>query len=321
MEQSRKRMKFEILIERYFSNFWRVLVTNLLFFIPLSVVFGIYYFVLSIGSTAVTTVVSVLLVTIVFGFYPGVVLACRDIARGDEKVKVLSTFIKGIKENFFKFVLYGFLLSLVTVFSYFSISIYSKMLSSSWLFYAALFICILIVLAVLFIFFYIPVMTVTFDLPIKYVIKNSFLMSFGEIKNNFKALVSLVVVVAFCFTVTAFFTQAYLVVIITLLLLALIVPASCQFVVSFYVYDDMYSTIAQRDSKAQNINDAIVEAKNNKSVLKQEIEDYSDVDLSTLKDTDDFIFYNGKMIKQSQLRKKVLEQRGETQSKPSEKDV
>ena len=321
MEQTRKRMKFEILLERYFSNFPRIMLTNLIFFIPLAVV-GALYFLLQQTLSDFSTLFLIPLLTVLYPFYAGIVLVCRNIARGDEKVKVFSTFFKAVKENFLKFMFYGFLLSLVAVLSFYSISVYSKLLSSSWMFYVALFTCILIALEVLFISYYIPVMTVTFDLSLKHIFKNSFLMSFGEIKNNFFALISLAVVLAICFTITAFFTNALLIFIITLVLLALILPASCQFVISFFVYDDMYGSIAYREEKVQDIDDAITDAKNKKQQNNEvSVEDYSDVDITALKDTDDYIFYNGKMIKQSVLLKRVLEQRGQAGEESDEKDV
>ncbi|MBR2715617.1 MAG: DUF624 domain-containing protein [Ruminococcus sp.] len=313
MEQTRKRMKFEILLERLFSNFHRVLFTNLLFFIPLAVAVGIYLLSgLFITNQVISTVVSLCLSVLVFPFYSGVVLVCRNIARGDKDVLVFSTFLKGVKENFQRFFAYGILLAFVAVFSYFSISVYSKLLSSSWYFYVLLFVCILIALEILFIFFSAPIMTVTFDLSFKHVMKNSFLMSFGEIKNNFFALFALIVVIAICFTVVAFCTNVYLLIIMTALLLALILPASCQFVVSFFVYDDMYATIAKREEKSEKIDQAIIDAKNRAKRVNENTEDYSDVDISTLKDTDEYIFYNGKMMKQSVLLRLAKEQREST---------
>lgn len=312
MEQTRKRMKFEILIERYFSNFGRILLTNLLFFVPLLILSGVMFLLQSVVEGAVLTILSSLLLIVVFPFYSGLVLVCRNIARGDEDVRVFADFIKGVKENFRKFLLYGVIASLVVMFSYFSISVYAKLLASSWVFYAMLFVCIIIALAALFMFFYIPVMTVTFDLSVKNIFKNSFLMSFGEIKNNFFALIALVVVLAIGFTIVAFSTNAIVIVVVTMLLFALLLPATCQFVVSFFVYDDMYASIAKRSEKAQMLDKAIIEAKNKQAQTKI-VEDYSDVDVSTLKDTDDYIFYKGKMIKQSVLLKLALEQRaGET---------
>lgn len=308
MEQTRKRMKFEILLERLFSNFHRIIFTNLLFFIPLSVLALINYLVRTYFNSTLSNVLSIAFVVLIFSFYSGVVLVCRNIARGDEGVRVFSVFIKGLKENFLKFLLFGLFFAFVSVFSYFSISMYSKLLTSSWVFYALMFVCILIALLCLFMFFYIPLMTVTFELSLKNIFKNSFLMSFGEIKNNFFALISLAVVVAIAFTIVAFCTQVYLLVIVTVLLVALIIPATCEFVVSFFVYDDMYASIADKSAKSEKISQAISDAKSAKQQQSFEVDDYSDVDISSLKDTDDYIFYKGKMMKQSVLLRLALQQ-------------
>ena len=72
-----------------------------------------------------SVILSVLLIALIFPFYSGVVLVSRNLARGDEDVKVFSDFIKGVKENFSKFLLYGVILAFVTLFSYFSISVYA----------------------------------------------------------------------------------------------------------------------------------------------------------------------------------------------------
>ena len=308
MEDNRKRMKFEILTERYFTNFWSILLCNLIFFVPLLLVLSVMFLFQSFVQGVLLTVLSSLLVIAIFPFYAGLVLVCRNIARGDDDVKVFSTFVKGVKENYKKFLLYGAVLSVVVLVCYFSISVYAKLLSISWIFYALLFVCIIIALAVLFIFFYVPVMTVTFDLSVKNILKNSFLMSFGEIKNNFFALIALAVVLAIAFTVVAFSNNVIVLLIMTFILLSTFVPATCQYAVTFFVYDDMYASIAKRDDKSKMLDKAIAEAKA-EAEGRVIYEDYSDVDISSLKDTEDYIFYKGKMIKQSVLLKRALEQR------------
>lgn len=318
MEQTRKKMKFEILIERYFSNFWNILLTNLLFFVPLSLAVLVYYLLDAFVAGVVTKLALPILAVLVFPFYSGVVLLCRNMARGDKSVTVFKSFVKAVRDNYLRFLLFGVIATFIVTFTYYSVSIYAKLLSTSWMFYVALIVCILIALELLFVFFYLPVMTVTFDLSLKNILKNSFLMSFGEIKNNFFALLSLAVVIAIGFTLTALSTIEILLIIVTILLVALIIPASCQFVISFFVYDDMYSSIADPTLKAQQISDAITDAKekrdNNGAVP---YEDYSDIDISELKNPDDYIFYKGKMIKQSVLLERVLKQRGEVDSTDS----
>ena len=320
---SRKPLRFEILIERYFSNFLRIILTNLLFFIPFAGATALFFLAQRFLQGGALLLVLVLLIVSVFPFYAGVVLVSRNIARGDKDIRVFSGFLRGIKENYLRFIVLGALFSVVAVFSYYSIALYSNMLSSSWIFYVMLFVCIIIALAVVFMFFYAPVMSVTFDLSLKSVLKNSFLMSFGEIKNNFCSLFSLAIVLAIALTIVAFCTNVAVLLVVTVLLVALILPASCQTVTCFFVYDDMFSSISNSDSKLQKINDAIDDKEKQRAMRNMNVsleEDYSDVDISTLKDTDEYIFYNGKMIKQSVLLKKVLEQRGQASDKENKED-
>lgn len=318
---SRKQLRFEILIERYFSNILRIILTNLLFFVPFAGAVALFFLAQRFLQGMALVFVLFLLVVAVFPFFAGVVLVSRNIARGDKEIKVFSEFFRGIKENFSRFLVLGALFSVVAIFSYYSIALYSTMLSSSWIFYVMLFVCIIIALAVVFMFFYAPVMSVTFDLSLKSVLKNSFLMSFGEIKNNFCSLFSLAIVLAIALTIVAFCTNVSVLLIVTVLLVALILPASCQTVTCFFVYEDMFSSIADSGTKLQGINEKITDKENQRAKRNVVVEeDYSDIDISTLKDSDEYIFYNGKMIKQSVLLKKVLEQRGQATNKQNKED-
>lgn len=309
MSKARKQLRFEILLERYFSNFPRLLILNLLFFVPCLAVGGILYAISEflIGGFNIFVIISS--VILLFPFYSGVVLSCRNLARGDKDVSILSTYFKGIKENFLKFFLYGVILFLAAVFSYYSISLYIVLLSKSWVFYVVLFICFLIVIAAFFTSFYVPLMTVTFDLSIKHILKNSFLMSFGELKNNFFATVALAVVLALSFTLTMFVRSVSVLVILIALLTALFVPASSQFVISFFVYDNMYNAVTQKDKVKTDLDTAIANKKSTASnaVVDSASEDFSGVDISQLKDCDDYIYFNGRMVKQSYVLKILRE--------------
>lgn len=299
------------------------MLTNILFFVPLAALGSAYYFVSSnVDNMLVRLVVLVVCVVLLFPFYAGLVMVCRDIARGDKDVKVIKTFLKGMKQNALRFMLYGAFASCISVLCYYSIIFYSSMLSQSWTIYVMLFVCIIISLLALFSFFYLPVMTVTFDLSVKHSVKNSFLMSFGELKNNFKALFSVAIVLAVCLTVVMFCTNRVILLIITFALIALVVPASCQTVAIFHIFDGMYESIVDNDYKSMKIDDKINEQKDKrKSTVDFDIqEDFSDVDISSLKDSDEYIFYNGKMIKQSVLLRKALEQRGQAVSTDEKED-
>ena len=316
MDNDRKKLRFELLFERLFGNFHRILLTNLLFAVPSAVLFALFYF-LNTAIFGGKVVVLVFLIAIIplFPFYAGVVAVCRNIARGDKKVPVFSTFIDAVRLNFVHFLLHGLLVYIAVSLSIISISLYISMLGNGWFFYGLLFFSILIALFLLYMAFYIPLMNITYDLPLKYVYKNAFLMSFGEIKNNFFATIALAVFSGIVFTAIAICDSPISLTIVICLLWALLVPAVFTYLYVFYVYDGMVNIINSKEEKVVEINSKIdsklSKNKEEKSAPKPQEEDFSDIDIASLKDTDDYIYHNGKMVKQSAILRMIKEREQE----------
>lgn len=309
MENERKKLKFEVLLERYFTNFHRLLLTNLLFAVPSAVFFALIYLLNTALFQGIVIPIAMLVIIPLFPFYAGVVMVCRNIARGDEDVPVVRSFTAAIKDNFLPFLLHGVAVYVASVLSFLAISMYVSMLGAGWFFYALLFFSIIIALFLLYTVFYIPLMSLTYELPLKYVYKNSFLMSFGEFKNNFFATLALAVVSGICFTVTAFAGSETVLAIMLAVLWCVLIPATCTFMVTFFVYDGMTEIIRDKDELSRELTGAI-----NKSLSErrdkqpqQPEDDFSDIDIASLKDTDDYIFHNGRMVKQSTLLRMLRE--------------
>ena len=313
MDNERKRFRFEVLLERYFTNFHRILLTNLIFAVPSAVVFAVFYFLDSLIFKD-TLVVPFLLLSIIplYPFYAGVVMVCRNIARGKSGVPVFKSFLSAVKDNFLRFLLHGVLIYVAAMLSVLSISLYVSMLSASWLFYVLLFFVIVISLLLLYTAFYIPLMTITYDLPLKYIYKNSFLMSFGEFKNNIFATLALAVVFGICFTAVAFINSGMAKIIVIAALWVLLIPATCTFMYVFFIYDGMTTIIRDKEELSRELTDSIdksLEKRKNAMNLQTVEEDFSDIDISSLKDTDDYIFHNGRMVKQSTLLRMIRERK------------
>lgn len=313
MDNERKRFRFEVLLERYFTNFHRILLTNLIFAVPSAVVFAVFYFLDSLIFKD-TLVVPFLLLSIIplYPFYAGVVMVCRNIARGESGVPVFKSFLSAVKDNFLRFLLHGVLIYVAAMLSVLSISLYVSMLSASWLFYVLLFFVIVISLLLLYTAFYIPLMTITYDLPLKYIYKNSFLMSFGEFKNNIFATLALAVVFGICFTAVAFINSGMAKIIVIAALWVLLIPATCTFMYVFFIYDGMTTIIRDKEELSRELTDSIdksLEKRKNTMNLQTVEEDFSDIDISSLKDTDDYIFHNGRMVKQSTLLRMIRERK------------
>ena len=187
-----KKAKFALtdFFNNLFNNFGKIVFTNLLFAVPLAVLVTAFYF---LDSALKLNGYFILMLSIIplSPFFAGVTLVTSRLARGKENVDVFKTFIEGIKNNWKRFLIHGVITYFAVIFSYFSIRLYSALISQPnadsfflVMLYVCLIISIIIAVAFLFIFFYVPSMTVTFDLSLKNIYKNSALMSFGELKHN-----------------------------------------------------------------------------------------------------------------------------------------
>ena len=163
---------------KLFRNFHRLMLTNLLFAVPIAAFTALFYWISQLLPVTEEQARLVLLLALIpiFPFYAGVVKVTIKIASGEEKTPVFRNFISGVRENFLRFLVHGAVLYVAVVFSYVSFNIYLKLISANAIFMGPLIITILIMLLLLFMFFYLPAMTVTFDIPMRYIYKKSFLM-------------------------------------------------------------------------------------------------------------------------------------------------
>ena len=306
MEEERKRMRFEILLSQYFSNYGKILTLNIIFLIPASLISGLLYFFSQLVFGGQNLFIMMLAVLFLYPFYSGIVLVTRNIARGDRSVKTCSLYFKTLKENLLVFFLHGVVLYIVSIVSYLAITFYITMAKSgSWFLYVILFFTFLIALLILFTFFYVPLMSVTYNLSVKNIYKNSFLMSFGEFKNNIFALLALIVVLAVYGTFIVICSFSRVLFMISIFAVAgLFIPSSASYVINFFIYEGMHSLISNKEERKQLLKEREENAKNpRKKAPEYSEEDFSGIDKSKLTDPDEYIYYNGKMVKQGVIMK------------------
>lgn len=288
----------------YFKGFPKIILTNLIFSVPFAVCFGLVYFLGELLSFKNPLLLTAFVIPL-FPFFAGVTLVTRNLVREDEYVPVFQTFLRGVKENWLKFLFHGVVLYFAVLLSYFSIAFYYSFTQSNTFFYAVLILCILISVVFLFIFFNLPVMTVTFDLSLKDLYKNAALMSFGELKNNLLAALGVFLLGIFCASFLIFSGTSLVVILLTLLFAAVLVPATMSFIINFAVYKGMYTLLTAKEEKKERLEKEML-YKKNPALKKQEEarkikEAFSDVELDTVGDGDEYIFHNGKMVKRSVL--------------------
>ncbi len=296
-------------VSNLFSNIPKLLLTNLLFALPFAVCFGIFYFInviTNINSNFILFLTAIPL----FPFYAGVTQVTAHMVRGEENIDVFSNFVSGVKENFKRFIVHGVVFYAAIFFSYYSIVLYSGFGKTNNIFYALLGLCILITVIFLFMFYYVPSMTVTFDISMKNIYKNSALMSLGELKHNLLATFGIIILALICATVLFCCQNVIALIIATVALALLIVPSFMSFIINSAIYKNMFSMIATKDERSQVIDKKMENRRNGQFIDNFETDkkpsvaqDFSGVEIDETKDGNEYIYYNGKMIKRSVLLK------------------
>lgn len=305
----------------YFKNFVKLIYANVIFAVPLVLFFTLFYF---LGQAINFTNIIILCLTVipVMPFYAGITLVTRNMVRGDDYIPVFTTFLKGVKENGLRFLLHGVVLYCAILFSYFSISLYGNIARQNPMFYAVMIICIIVSILFLFMFFNLPLMTVTFDISIKDTYKNCALMTFGEIKNNFLAVLGVFLLGIFCLSLLIFSSTDLWVIVLTILFVVCLIPGSMSFIINYAEYKDMMNLLVSKEQKKQEIEREILYKKNPNLKKQDEArkfrDDFSDLEIDESKDGDEYIFHNGKMIKRSVLIKQ-LKAAGEVINEKEEK--
>ncbi len=295
----------------YVKNFHRLILANLIFAVPL-LLFGFIFYYINKAAGINLSFITFAPVIFVFPFFSGITLITREIVKEKEKIPTVKLFLKGFKENALRCFVHGIVFYLAIFFCYSSVTLYFSMAKSNGFFYFPFGIAVIISIAMLFILYNIPVMTVTFDLSMKNIYKNSALMAFGEIKNNF--FVTLGLFLLFIAGATFFLAapDAVTKIVVTLLFCTLIVPSTASYIMNFFVYKDMEIVITGGDDKSKEIKRKIAE-KEKKTVEEEEKLDFSALDLDENKDGDEYLYFNGKMIRRRVLIDMKKEQESENE--------
>ena len=309
-------------LTRVFSNlflgFPRMLLINLIFAVPFSAFFAIFYAINKLTGIN-SNFILILTVIPLFPFYAGVVQVSAHISQGQTDVNVFKNFFAAVKENFLRFLVHGIVAYFAIFFSYWSITLYAGLGAQNWTFYVLMAVSVIIAIFFMFMFFYIPPMTVTFDISMKNIYKNSFLMTFGELKHNLLAVFGLLLLVVFCFTIIAFCTASALAITIaTAALVLLIVPSVSSFIINSAVYHRMYVMIADNSAESKNVDKKIsnkrselADKKNKNKPVQSELDELKKLEIDENADMDEYVYYNGRMMKRGtllKLKKEALEE-------------
>lgn len=280
----------------YFKNLHKLILANILFAIP-AAAFITLFVCISRFSGLNLSLIEFLPIIFCFPFYAGITVITRNIAREDKQVPVVKLYFKGLKDNFPRFLVHGIVYYVSFFLCYISIALYWRNAQINTFYFLPFGITILIAIAVLFISYNIPTMTVTFKLKMGTIYKNSALMSFGEIKNNFFATIGLFLLFLFVASVYLLIPDLLIRNIVGIALFALLVPSTASFIINFYIFKDMARMISSDGARSAGVKDDQKEEK------EEEIYDFSQLDLDEKKDPEEYLFFGGKMVKRKALIK------------------
>ncbi len=279
----------------YVKNFKAMLLTNLLFAVPLIISAAVVYGAAVLLNQTENLWFMGIIIILIYPFFSGVTQVTKDIVRNQSSnFNVFKTYKKGLKNNFWYFTLYGVLFYLATIISYYSIVIYFNMISRSWIFYIPLFMTIVVALFILFMAFSLPIITVTLDLKLRYYFKNSALMAIGELPMNFYVAITTFALLSASFSISVFTGYVIAGIIVLAVALFFILPTGISYCAVYRLYPKLENVFeiksADEEKSFPTMPVAIPTDDNGEPVVKTDNND-----------NDGYVFVNGRMIKKSQV--------------------
>lgn len=269
-------------LARFFTRFPKLLLAGLLFSVPFAAFSGLFILI-SYLSGFNNVILWSLGVIPSMPFYSGLVMVIRKYSVEKQDVNVFSVFVQAFKDNFKKSLFNGVIAYLVVACSFFAILYYGTLAQSDMVFGYVFTIYIVFSITLIIMMFYVPLLTVTYELRLRDIYKNSLLLIVGKILRNLAALVLLAIVSAAVF-------------------LGLIYSSGIMFGIVVAVSVILYPMIATYiivSVIAKGVQESVgyftgenVEYVETEEDLKREKEAIQNADSD-----DDYIFVNGRMIK------------------------
>ena len=265
---------------RFFTKFPQLLLASLLFTVPFALFTAVFAFV---GYLTGFNNIVVWLLGIIpsFPIYSGFVMIVRKYAVEKVDCKIIEVFFRAVKENWKKSLLNGMLCYVIVTCAVFALMYYGTMMNYDFVYGSIFTMYMFFSIALLIMMFYVPIMTVTYELRLRDIYKNSLLLILGKILRNLVALLLVAVISVAAFFLVDFSGDLYSVVsiVVTVVLYPLLYTYVTVAVISKGLQENVGSFVAK---SAPVYEDSVV------SIDMQRLE----------KDgNSDYIYVNGRMIK------------------------
>lgn len=265
---------------RFFTKFPSLMLANLLFTVPFAIVSALFVLIGYLSGFDNLFVWSLGIIP-AFPLYAGLVMVIRKYAIEKNDCNVIKTFFSAVKENWKKFLVNGIITYVIIACSVFALIYYSSVAQADSMYRYVLTFYLVFTLILLSMMFYVPLMTVTYELKLRDIYKNSFLLVFDKILKNILALL-LVAVVTLAVIFALVFSEGFLFV-ISVILSVLLYPLIFTYIVISVISKGLQESVGsftEPESKQEDEN------------TEPEIHIFENPD-----NNNDYIFVNGKMIK------------------------
>ncbi|MCI6824251.1 MAG: DUF624 domain-containing protein [Ruminococcus bromii] len=267
---------------RFFRFFPKLFTAGLMYSVPLAVFTGI--FVLISYLTGFNNVIIWGLGLIPsFPFYAGLVMIIRKYAVEKQEPPLFKTFFTAVKDNLKRFLIHGVVLYMIIAFGMFAILYYYTLSQTDVVFGSVLTIYMIFVAILIVMMFYVPIMEITYELKLKDIYKNAFLLVFGKILRNLIALVFLAAVTAV--TILAFVFSRDAMYFVTLAIVVALYPLLYSYISTAIISKGLQDSVGSFSAKP---------------IDEKKIEEQREQDaIAAASDTSDsdYVFVNGRMIK------------------------
>ena len=258
-------------LARFFTRFPKLLFAGLMYSIPFAVFSGIFILI-SFLSGFNNVILWSLGIIPAMPFYSGLVMVIRKISVEKEDVNVFKTSIFN-----------GFVAYLIVACSFFAILYYGTLAQTDIVYGSVFTIYIVFSIAMLIMLFYVPMLTITYDLRLRDIYKNSLLLIFGKILRNIVALV-LVVIVSFAVFLAVIYTKGAMLV-VAVALSVIFYPMIATYIIVSVIAKGVQESVGY--FTGDNVQYVLTEEE-----VQRETEAVENANSD-----DDYIFVNGRMIK------------------------
>lgn len=267
---------------RFFTKFPHLFFAGLLFSIPFAFFTGLFTM---IGMLTGFNNIIVWGLGIIpcAPFFSGLVMIIRKYSSEKLDVKIMPFFFSCVKENLKKSLINGVAFYAITACSFFAILYYGSLAKTDIVYGSVLTLYVIFTLLLLAMMFYVPMLTITYELKLRDIYKNSFLLVFGKILRNLIAMIFLLALSAFAFLAILF--SEGIMFVVSVGMTTIFYPMTAAYIVNSIIAKGVQETVGYfTGSNVQY------------SVSENEFDTWNKA-YENADETSDYIYVDGKMIK------------------------